>query len=290
MRNRYKHILFSSFILLFFAFMLFVKCKKDETVDNTNNTNIAATIDNTLSESIFNTIFQDVNTFYNNELLSSFHGKKGGDPPPPFRRAKVVLFPFDTTSWPKTLDIDYGDTNVLGFDNNIHKGRIHTVFSSDFQRPGSEVTIVLDNYYLNNCKIEGTKIIKNKGRNLQHHLVFSEYIKDAQINKQDGSVIKWSQVSDKEWIEGELTRNIILDDVYKITGNRSGTDSKGNNYSVLIAKPLIIALNCKWIKEGIINFDISNIKYPVSIDYGNGTCDPDAILTVNDKKINLTLK
>jgi len=293
--SKLSSTVFCLFIFFSIIVISFNQCKKDEVPnDITNTPNLSATSDNSLSESIFNQVSYDIDATLNeqmNAVLSKIKGGENPQPQPPAIKKQPVisLYPFDTISWPKKLDINYGDTNKIGDDNNIRRGKISTSYSGKIQNPGSEITITFDNYYFNNNKIEGTKKIKNKGRNSKHQLVFSETVTDAKITKPDGTVIQWSQTSEKTWITGELTKNNIYDDEYSITGTRSGTDSNGKHYEVKILSPLDIQGGCKWIRKGKINFTIENVPSSILIDYGNGNCDADAILTINNKTINIIL-
>ena len=288
--KKYKFIL-SIFFFFSILLILFNQCKKDE-LQNEAPVNIAATNDNSLSENIFNQISQDINTILNDQINSIPNKNKGGDkpqPPPKNNKPNISLYPFDTLTWPKLLEINYGDTNKIGDDNNIRRGTILASYSGKVKNQGTEITITFNNYYINNYKVEGTKTIKNEGKNMQHQMVFSETITNAKITKPDGTVIQWSETNEKTWIAGESTVNNVNDDEYSITGTRSGTDSNGKNYTVNIISPLDILVGCQWIRKGKINFTIENYPYPVIIDYGNGNCDADATLTINNKTINIIL-
>jgi hypothetical protein len=84
-----------------------------------------------------------------------------------------------------------------------------------------------------------------------------------------------------------LTKNLLIDDEYTITGNGSGINRKGNAYTLTIQNPLIVKMACKYITQGIIEF--VNSKKTLEIDYGNGSCDDDATITINGVTYNIKL-
>jgi hypothetical protein len=86
---------------------------------------------------------------------------------------------------------------------------------------------------------------------------------------------------------GANTKNLLIDDEYTITGNGSGVNRKGNAYTLTIQDPLVVKIACKYITQGIIEF--VNSKKTLEIDYGNGSCDDDATITINGVTYNIKL-
>ena len=93
-------------------------------------------------------------------------------------------------------------------------------------------------------------------------------------------------------IQGNNTPLNWLDDVYEISGNASGVSGNGIAYNLVINKNLLIRIGCKYIQEGIITMNRSNLSY--SIDYSTPTssnnCDNQATFIINGKSYVFTLK
>jgi hypothetical protein len=73
-----------------------------------------------------------------------------------------------------------------------------------------------------------------------------------------------------------------LDDVYSITGSSSGTVYIGTNsfqWTATITQPLIHKFLCPWNVSGAIEITSANAKS--TFDFGDGTCDRKASLTIN---------
>ena len=89
---------------------------------------------------------------------------------------------------------------------------------------------------------------------------------------------------------------IPLDDIYKITGSASGKVKRGD---LLIAwkaettEPLIKKFSCKWIVKGIIKvvrLNLSNTsEWVATLNYGEGSCDKKAVVTINGVAHEITL-
>jgi hypothetical protein len=95
----------------------------------------------------------------------------------------------------------------------------------------------------------------------------------------------------REMIAGYTTPMIFIDNVYSITGSWTTSFPSGIRTST-ITSPLRIEASCPNIVSGVISIVGPNATS--SINYGNGNCDNQAILTVNEfsltKKCFLNLK
>ena len=83
----------------------------------------------------------------------------------------------------------------------------------------------------------------------------------------------------REWIKGDDTPFLALDDEFSITGTSSGTNSNQVAYTTEITSDLIKARSCRWIKQGTISIIKGNKN--IVLDYGDGTCDNDMTISVN---------
>ena len=76
--------------------------------------------------------------------------------------------------------------------------------------------------------------------------------------------------------------------MYSITGTASGTAFDGTHFTSNITSALIVALNCRWIEEGKIEFKPDG-KLTRTIDFGNGDCDNKATVTIAGISFNILL-
>ena len=91
---------------------------------------------------------------------------------------------------------------------------------------------------------------------------------------------------------GESTSGILgwSDDIYSITGSATGTSASQNNFSATITSPLIKKMNCRHIVQGTFTFDPGNGKPVRTVDFGNGTCDDIATVTINGNVYTIQLR
>ncbi|MBC7746035.1 MAG: hypothetical protein H7096_13140 [Flavobacterium sp.] len=197
--------------------------------------------------------------------------------------AIIGISPQNNT-WPKTLTVDFGDGCT--YENVTRKGKVIAVFTDRFKNPQAKITVTFDNFYVNNHKIEGTKVITNKGKNEAGNYNFTVEVSKLKIST-TGKAFSLSSLNNIEWKEGSETRT-PGDDVFSITGTAEGTNSKGKAFSITIVKPLIKKVACKFIVAGssAITSD-SGTTY--TLDFGSGQCDDKATVTVAGETKEITL-
>ncbi len=192
----------------------------------------------------------------------------------------------DSTRWPKVITIDYGEL-CTGFFGHTRSGKIVITITGRYMKPGSERTIELVDYYCNGIHVEGTRTVKNEGRNADGNLSFRVELSGGKISKSDTVFMTRDFVRYREWVAGEDTRN-RWDDVFFITGEASGVNFRGHTYHKVITSPLEWARSCRFIKSGTVSITIDD-RPPVILDYGDGTCDNLATLTRGDQTKEIEL-
>jgi hypothetical protein len=210
--------------------------------------------------------------------------------------ATVTLTPFDSITFPKTLTIDFGPANCKGNDGKERRGKIVVTITGKYRAQGTVITIKPDNYYINDNKVEGTKVVTNNGRNNANNLVYSVEV-EGKITTTENKVIEWKSSRTREWIEGESTTfwtngiSGITDDVYSITGSGSGVNRNGRKFTVTITSPLRVQF-CGYkieITKGVLELQPEDLKKRV-VDFGNGDCDNQATATIGKKTYTFNLK
>lgn len=190
----------------------------------------------------------------------------------------LSITPFDTINWPKTVTLDFGNSNCIGNDGRSRRGKIIAVYSHWLRDPGTTVTVNFDDYFVNDHEVLGTKTYTNNGYNAENHLTFTVSFPNCQIVKpNNGGTISWSTTRVHEWSAGETTFT-PLDDVWDVTGSANGTSADGVDFSLNIVQELNVKYGCRWIRSGILDMDIEGLN-TITVNYGNGTCDANATCT-----------
>lgn len=183
--------------------------------------------------------------------------------------------------FPMTMTIDFGTgctgTNTVTGASVTRKGKVICVFSGLYSQAGSTITVSLDGYYVNDNHLEGTKVIKNEGRNSNNNLEFSVKVNNGLVTKSNGNQFTWKTERTNEWIAGESTNVFtdgyagICDDTYLITGFAEGKTSDDVDFRIDITTPLQKDLCCRWVTNGVLSYKIDG-THVATIDYTNTTC------------------
>ncbi|HMT29176.1 MAG TPA: hypothetical protein PKD91_07855 [Bacteroidia bacterium] len=250
----------------------FTGCRKDkDELDSETGTSI----DNAFAEAVFDDAATMADQAALNGELNSF--KSSSDEG--MLLSSCATITRDTLAIPRVITIDFGTKNCLCNDGRYRRGKIIVTYNGGYRDVGSVHNIGFDNYFVNNYKVNGTKTVTNQGLNASGHTWFSIGVYGS-LTSSTGQTMSRLSTRIREWISGESTPT-WSDDVYLITGTASGTTFNGNTYVAAITVPLEIALNCRWIKNGVLELTPTG-KQTRSVNYGysNGACDRYAELTI----------
>lgn len=197
------------------------------------------------------------------------------------------------TTFPKNITIDFG-TGCSGMDGRVRSGKVMISSTGRYRSPGASWTVSTENYSINGIGVDATRSVENQGYNDQNHMVFKVENTLKKVTRPDGRSFSYSTTHERSWVEGIETNFFddgisgIQDDVYWITGGGSGVNSDGNPFSVAITDKLVVELDCPNVVSGVL--EISPEGRPTRIlDYGDGTCDNSAIVTINDGTFQIIL-
>ncbi|MCX6307387.1 MAG: hypothetical protein NTY32_00680 [Bacteroidia bacterium] len=192
----------------------------------------------------------------------------------------------DTIAVPHVMTIDFG-TACTGKDGRVRSGKI-IVSATSFKIFPSVRQKTFDNFTVDSRKIEGsvTKTIQKDLINISRTATIKENIQV--INTVKGDTI--SRVSD---ITRLYKMNVLADktDDQTLTwGTVVNTRPNGVIFTKTIAEatPLLFQASCRHIVSGIASFE-NSLGRKWSIDYGDGSCDNKATLTVNGKSKEITI-
>ena len=290
--------------VIFAGILFLTSCKKDNNTNAANNPDPQLSVDAAQNDAIAEEQFDDVFNI-SMGVQSSDAGQDIGlgtgtnilyrtsdvgriaSPDPSNHCYTVTVDPKGVNLFPKTVTLDFG-SGCTGIDGKVRSGKIITVFSGPMRVAGSKATTTLMDYNVDSFMVEGTHIIENTSTS--NKMAWTVSITDGKITNTDsGRWIKWDAVHEHTQTEGNGTPLNPLDDVFEITGNSNGSNSNGNSWSTDITQPLMRRFICQWREKGEITITRKSNTITAVLDYGDGTCDNKATITINGitKTINL---
>lgn len=199
----------------------------------------------------------------------------------------VTIVPRDLLVFPKTVTFDYG-TGCKGRDGKIRKGKIITTYSGPMVKPGSTATTRFEGFSVDSIKVSGTHITKNNSTSAV--LIFTRKVENGKLIFPGGGVSVWNATHTNKQVAGLGTPGFPMDDEFEITGGAKGVIEKGTTrieWSRVIVEPLHKAFKCRWIDKGVVNITQNDKK--AVLNYGDGTCDNKAVMTINGERKEITL-
>lgn len=266
-------------------------CRKS---DRDTDTETQSSVDNSVAENAFNDVYRQLHEAAS--LSPEIYRIIPGNPTAQAFCGTITVSPsLPDTTFPKTVLINYGSTNVLCSDGNNRRGRIRATFTGKYRDSLSVITITPDSFYLNDYYVQGTKTITNKGRNSSGNLNYRIVVHNASVTYPTTPAspyekkVTWNSTRTREWIAGESTPADLADDAYLITGTANGTGTTGNTFSAEITQALRVQAGCRWIVSGKLTLEPQNLTARY-IDFGAGGCDNIATVTVNGNAFEIQMK
>lgn len=177
----------------------------------------------------------------------------------------------------KEKTIDFGEGCELR-NGNVLSGIVKMSYAIDMEAASKTITVGLEGFTFNDVAIEGgasiLRVRSNENGNPQ-----ATATKNYSATWPDGETASFSGTRTREWIEGFGT-GFWGDNVFLITGNGTFTNKAGNVFSKEVITPLRREMSCRFIVSGVL--EISRNDATASLDFGDGTCDAQGILTKPD--------
>lgn len=275
--------------LLFFGLTLTIfitSCKKKQKEEDTETVSAS---ESSLASSIDNDMNNIADEAGRTKSISSFKTAENTS-----IMSSCATLNFDTlvNTNADSITVNYGTSNCLCNDGRSRRGSLLIIYIGKYKDSLTTITVTPINYYVNDNKVSGTKTIKNLGHNSSGHLVYEINANISILKANNTGTIQWSGTRYREWLTGENTL-LWSDDKYSITGSANGTNANGRSYTSVITtgKPLIrdMSLACR---KHFISGELQHTpegKPTRIIDFGNGTCDDQATVTINSKTYTITL-
>lgn len=263
---------------------IFSSCKKKEKEEKDNDT--AGAADQSFASSTVNDMTSISDEAANTYSVSSFRTSDASG----ILATSCATLTVDTMAAAKTITVNFGATNCVCNDGRARRGSLIISFTGKYRDSLTVISVSPQNYYVNDNQVTGTKTITNKGHNAANHLVYEINANIQIIKANNGGTISWQSNRQREWLTGENTLQ-WNDDIYSITGTASGSTSNGNTFNSNITSPLIrnMAFGCRrHFTQGTLEHTPAG-KATRYIDFGNGSCDDQATVTINGNTYIVTL-
>lgn len=179
----------------------------------------------------------------------------------------------------KTITIDFGN-GCEGLKGRIRKGKIIINYTTFFFLPGAVITITLDNFYINDIKVEGTRVFTNISESLDTNPKFEVELTGGKLTWPDETFATRESVFIETWLRAPNPFN----DQITIEGSASGSNRRGISYTMNITTTLLLKRSC-WASRAFI--PVSGVKEieanekSITVDYGDGECDRMITITVD---------
>jgi hypothetical protein len=247
------------------AAFTFTSCKK-----TTPDTETQGTVDNAYCEGEFTNIFALINSY-----AISQQGIKAGVTP---------SLTVDTSAWPRKITLDFGTTGLadtVNGDGRLRTGKIRVSFDSLWSKIGSIATISLDTYAV--AKSSSSPFLQFSATTVKiTHTAAATYHYVITGGKCEGNGYTLHWDTDRKITQtGVVATTGNGDDAYSTTsGTSNGIDRNGKSYKTNITFPIVKRTTCAWMEAGRLDLTPDGLSAR-TIDYGDGTCDSKASLTID---------
>lgn len=286
-------------VILFFSLILIVSCQKENSLDSAEEleqqeASVLSSEADAEAEIVFNEVFDETMGVNNEVGMEGVGSLDRVNPSPCYTVTVTRLNPPDL--FPVKVVIDFGPTPCRGLDGHFRRGKIITVYTGRLLNPGSIATTTFDGFYVDTIKVEGTHKIENTSSSNTTRQ-FTVDVTNAKLIKPSGNFVEWNNHKVITQLEGLATPFVPLDDVFKIEGSANGRVQRGRLIAAWesnIIEPLFKRFNCRWIVRGKIRTVRRNTNtngpWVAVLDFGNGTCDNLAVVTINGVSRQITLR
>lgn len=295
---RYKPLPLLTLTLLV-SLLFIASCKKENSgTSNPNEEEVTASQlsseSDAQAEVVFNNVFDDAMGVNDQVALggTGVFGRINSCP-------TVTITPVSNAStFPVRVVLDFG-TGCTAPDGHFRKGKVITVYTNRLMIPGAVAETSFDGFYFDSIHVEGTHRIENAGTGPATTPTTRKFIVDitnGKLTRPSGNYVKWNSHKEISQTEGLSTPNIALDDIFAITGSANGQVLRGNllvGWESNITTPLVKRFNCHWIVKGVIRTvrvnTPANGPWVAELNFGAGTCDNQAVVTINGVAHQITL-
>ncbi len=191
------------------------------------------------------------------------------------------------TAFPVSFTVDFG-AGCTSTDGVIRSGSITYTFSGKLRTPGTVISATFNNYIVNGYKLGGTYSITNSSTGLI--LSLTTAVTSGTIIYPNDSSYAFSGTKTVTFVSGDTTN--LLTYVFHVTGGYTISNSNtGESLTATVTTPLVRELSCLYFVSGVASFTYTKGTTTVNgtLDYGTGTCDNSAVITIGTFIKTITL-
>lgn len=289
-----KKIRFSTLPVYVLAALFTVACQDNPNLQNLD-TDVAE--DALIADAAYDDIFLEVDAVMN--LMDEQGYEQPSLKSAPDQEACVVITIVSEGDafWPRKIIVDYGDgCDVSRYNDTrerVRKGKIIIKISGPIWQEGSSREVTFDDFYINEHKVEGRRTVTNEGfwedGDYQGLRYFSVILDGGTVTTPEGQVISKDVNRTRTFVEGFDTKWDTRDDIWHINGIATGVNRAGIAFSREITSPLWKEIGCRFITRGTVLIEAEG-RPDVTLDYGEGDCDPLATITMDGETKEVRLR
>lgn len=244
---------------------IFVSCKNDE-----KGIYARSAKDQSLAELITMDAFEEVLTITPTFIID---GKYTVD-----TNIIITAYPLlSDPAYPKEITIDYGG-GITGPDGKTREGKIKVTINSGTVLT-EDLEITFDDYVSEGNTVIGA--IDFTYSNTSSIISYAASMAESGLTfESPNGTMKWSGDFTIQRSSGENTP-IISDDIFKLSGTTGGVDISGTSYTVSTQTKHTIDFNCKRMITAGTSKITPHGKDQHTIDYGNGDCNTNAVISIS---------
>ena len=284
----------------FFAILSIVSCNRDD-----KETNGVITADEVAVNSKIDIASDDITEIVESEFVetqnnSATENRSSGSSSPSSRLlicGTVTRVPaFGTPLTPGTevtKTITFGNENEgCTLENgNVLQGTIKVKFTYQPAATSHTIDYEFVNFFHNQIELNGNRTFT---RTLAAQTLIPTVVMNMDMTATfpDGRIFTRVGTRTRTIIAGFNTPNILLDNVYQVTGNWTTTFPNTNIQTSTITTPLLVKMSCvnqnkPLLVQGIITFQRNGNS--ATLDYGTGECDNLAVFNINGNSYNIVI-
>lgn len=194
---------------------------------------------------------------------------------------------FETTSpgiFPAVLTLDFaGGCYYSG--HNV-SGALAATFDGFIFAEGKSMDIDFNAYVVDGYTLGGNYKLTNLGNNDNGQWQHNHTISNGSLTDPNGGKFTYVGDNTATMVEGQGTNWItdgldgIMDDVWEEEGTATYVNAEGNQYTIVSLSPQRRPVNCEVPVSGMIEITSDNLNNPITVDFGDGTCDRKITVTV----------
>lgn len=201
----------------------------------------------------------------------------------------TVTFAKAKGTFPQTITIEYPAAGCTDKKGRVRTGKLTVEVSADPKSKGATLKVTPTDFKVDGILVEGTRTWTNNGTDAAGNKSLTRVVTGGKLTFPSGKSATFESTETLKQTAGGASKTDKSDDVYEITGSRSGVNRLGKAYSAEITTKLVKDFACSHIVSGVV--EITKDNNSKSIDFGNGTCDDKATVTLsNGVSKEVTLK